>query len=73
MWGSGNTIISDYSKAIELSPANWCAYAYKARALAQEGKGDIEAAISDLRQSLELRPHDDSTKEALDRGLGARR
>lgn len=65
--------VSDYTKAIELSPTNWHAYAYKARGLAQEGKGDIEVAISDLRKSLELRPHDDSTKAALDRALGARR
>jgi tetratricopeptide (TPR) repeat protein len=65
--------VSDYSKAIELSPVNWRAYAYKARGLAHEGKEDIEAAISDFTKSLELRPHDDSTKTALDRALRARR
>src|SRR5215831_5629010 len=65
--------VSDFSKAIELSPANWRAYTYKARGLAHEGKGDLEAAMSDFRKSLDLRPHDDSTKAALDRALGARR
>jgi Flp pilus assembly protein TadD len=52
---------------------NWRAYAYKARGLAQEGRGDFEAAVSDFRKSLELGPHDDSTKAALDRTLRARR
>ena len=64
--------VSDYSKAIEMSPANWRAYAYKARGLAHEGKGDLEAAISDFRQSLELRPYDDGTKAALNRALRAK-
>src|SRR5262249_5559617 len=64
--------VSDYSKAIELSPVNWRAYAYKARGLAHEGKEDIEAAISDFTKSLELRPYDDSTKAALDRALRAK-
>jgi tetratricopeptide (TPR) repeat protein len=41
--------VSDYSKAIELSPVNWRAYEYKARGLAQEGRGDFEAAVSDFR------------------------
>jgi tetratricopeptide (TPR) repeat protein len=36
--------VSDYSKAIELSPVNRRAYAYKARGLAQEARGDFEAA-----------------------------
>jgi tetratricopeptide (TPR) repeat protein len=48
-------------------------YTYKARGLAHEGKGELEAAMSDFRKSLELRPHDDSTKAALDRALRARR
>ena len=65
--------VSDYSKAIALSPVNWRAYAYKARGLALEGKGDIEAAMSDFRKSLELRPYDDSAKAALDRALHAQR
>ena len=66
--------VSDYSKAIALSPVNWRAYAYKARGLAHEGKGDVERAMSDFRQSLELRPNDDdSAKAALDRALHARR
>jgi tetratricopeptide (TPR) repeat protein len=65
--------VSDYSTAIELSPVNWRAYAYKARGLAQEGKGEIEAAISDFGKSLELRPNDDSSKAALERVLRARR
>lgn len=66
--------VSDYSKAIALSPVNWRAYAYKARGLAHEGKGDVERAMSDFRQSLELRPNDDdSAKAALDRALHAQR
>ena len=65
--------VSDYSKAIALSPVNWRAYAYKARGLALEGKGDIEAAMSDFRKSLELRPYDDGAKAALDRALHAQR
>ena len=65
--------VSDYSKAIALSPVNWRAYAYKARGLAHEGKGDVERAMSDFRQSLELRPYDDSAKAALDRALHAQR
>jgi len=65
--------LSDYSEAIESSPANWRAFAYKARGLAHEGSGDNEAAMSDFRKSLELRPHDDSTKAALERAMRARR
>jgi len=49
-----NSVIEDFSKAIELNPA--IASTYFTRAIAESVLGDHNGAITDFKKSIELNP-----------------
>jgi tetratricopeptide (TPR) repeat protein len=62
--GDPKRALVEYTLVINVDPSAW--YAYAGRALAYEKTGQKEAAISDLRKLLSLRPSD-TAKEELKR------